>query len=91
MANSLSVRDKGTFPSQAEANPKDQISKGQFEILDIKGKGHEQVNSVTMLRSGRQIDNRVKAPKKPKDIGKDGQVEEEKQETKRKSPVMDNT
>lgn len=47
LANSLSVRDKGTSPSQPEANPKGQIPKGQFEIHDVKGKDHEQVNSIT--------------------------------------------
>ena len=57
LANSLSARDKGTFPSQPEPNPKGQV------VHDIKGKGPEQVKSIITLRSGTQVDNKVELPR----------------------------
>ena len=57
LANSLSVRDKGTFPSQPEPNPKGQV------VHDPKGKGPEQVKSIITLRSGTQVDNKVELPR----------------------------
>ncbi|WP_193450537.1 hypothetical protein, partial [Streptomyces plicatus] len=59
LANSISARDKGTFPSQPEPNPKGQI------VHDTKGKGPEQVKSIITLRSGTQLDNKVELPKEP--------------------------
>ena len=40
LANSISARDKGTFPSQPEPNPKGQV------VHDPKGKSPEQVQSI---------------------------------------------
>ncbi|KAJ8629808.1 hypothetical protein MRB53_023131 [Persea americana] len=60
LANSLSARDKGTFPSQPEPNPKGQV------VHDPKGKVPEQVKSIIILRSGTQIDNNVELPKESK-------------------------
>ena len=73
LANSLSARDKGTFPSQPEPNPKGQV------VHDIKGKGPEQVKSIITLRSGTQIDNNVELPKESKktpseDVESDEQI-----------------
>ena len=50
LARSIAQRDKGSFPSQPEANPKGQTSTGQFVVHDDKGKVHEQVNAVTTRR-----------------------------------------
>lgn len=47
LTNSLSDRDKGTFPSQPEANLESQV------IHDAKGKDPEQVKYITTLRSGK--------------------------------------
>ena len=41
LARSIAQRDKGSFPSQPEANPKGQTSTGQFVVHDDKGKVHE--------------------------------------------------
>jgi hypothetical protein len=43
MAKEMSERKRGEFPSQTIPNPR----------------GHEQVNSVTFLRNGKVIDNKV--------------------------------
>ena len=58
------VQDVATCPYQTEANPKGQTQNGQFGMQDIKGKGHEQVEAITTLRLCRQVDNKVKAPKR---------------------------
>lgn len=79
------------FLDNLKLTEKPNSKKGQFEINDVKGKGHEEVNIVAMLRSGWQIDNSVKAPMQPEDMGRDEQVEEEKKEAKEKDPVKDNT
>ena len=57
LANSISARDKGTFPSQPEPNPKGQV------VHYPKGKGPEQVKSIITLRSGTQVDNKVELPR----------------------------
>ncbi|KAF6177016.1 hypothetical protein GIB67_040914 [Kingdonia uniflora] len=52
LASGLSTRDKGTFPSQTQPNPKDQT-----ESLH-----RDQANAVITLRSGKTIDNKVRMP-----------------------------
>ncbi|KAF6173869.1 hypothetical protein GIB67_039820 [Kingdonia uniflora] len=52
LASGLSTRDKGTFPSQTQPNPKDQT-----ESLH-----RDQANTVITLRSGKTIDNKVRMP-----------------------------
>ena len=59
LANSISARDKRTFPSQPELNPKGQV------VHDPKGKGPEQVQSTITLRSSTQVVNKVELPKEP--------------------------
>ena len=63
----MSSKDRGTFFSQPETNPKGQVPKNPIEINDLKGKGHEQVKPITTLRSGRQVDNKVEMPKETGD------------------------
>ena len=57
LARSIAQRDKGSFPSQPEANPKGQTSTGQFVVHDDKGKVHEQVNAVTTRRMAAREDD----------------------------------
>ena len=57
LVNSLGLRDKGTFPSQPEPNPKGPI------VHDNKGKGHEHVKSIITLRTGRPNDNKLEVSK----------------------------
>ncbi|KAF6168225.1 hypothetical protein GIB67_011610 [Kingdonia uniflora] len=52
LASGLSTRDKGTFSSQPQPNPKDQI-----ESLH-----RDQANTVIILRSGKTVDNKVRMP-----------------------------
>lgn len=70
LASHLGEREKGKFPSQPIVNPK-----GQFAITDSSGPSHEQehVQSITTLRSGKRVDNKVSMP-----------VEENPQESRRK-------
>ncbi|KAJ8621877.1 hypothetical protein MRB53_030406 [Persea americana] len=63
LANSISARDKGTFPSQPESNPKGQV------IHDPKGKGLEQVKSIVTLRSGTQVNSKVELPRETEEPG----------------------
>ncbi|KAF6138850.1 hypothetical protein GIB67_018581 [Kingdonia uniflora] len=52
LASGLSTRDKCTFPSQTQPNPKDQT-----ESLYL-----DQANAVIVLRSGMTVDNKVRMP-----------------------------
>ncbi|KAF6168444.1 hypothetical protein GIB67_004996 [Kingdonia uniflora] len=52
LASGLSTRDKGTFPSQTQPNPKDQT-----ESLH-----RDQANAVITVRSGKTVDNKVRMP-----------------------------
>ena len=51
--------EKGKFPSQPLPNPK-----GVYEVGAKSEIHHEEVKSVTTLRSGRVIDNMVGTPEK---------------------------
>jgi hypothetical protein len=55
MANHLDEREKGKFPSQPVPNPK-ALTIGNSSN---SAHGHEQVQSIVTLRSGRQVDNKV--------------------------------
>ncbi|MGV7343219.1 hypothetical protein PJI17_31465, partial [Mycobacterium kansasii] len=59
LATTLNEREKGKLPSQPVANPK-----GQYEIGSNSNQGqyHEQAKSITTLRSGKQIDNKIEMP-----------------------------
>ena len=59
MATQVGEREKGKFPSQHIPNPK-----GQYAINGSSSSTHanESVQSITTLRSGRQVDNQVKMP-----------------------------
>jgi len=59
LATHVGEREKGKFPSQPVPNPK-----GQYGINNSSSSTHDQehVQSITILRSGRQIDNQVKTP-----------------------------
>ncbi|KAF6162561.1 hypothetical protein GIB67_003107 [Kingdonia uniflora] len=52
LASGLSTRDKGTFPSQTQPNPKDQP----------KSLHRDQANAVIILRSGNTVNNKVRIP-----------------------------
>jgi hypothetical protein len=58
LANHLSERDKGKFPSQPKPNPK------AFVIGNSSSLAHRQehVQAIVTLRSGRQVDNHVVDP-----------------------------
>ncbi|KAF6138704.1 hypothetical protein GIB67_035865 [Kingdonia uniflora] len=58
MATEISTRDKGTFPSQTQANPK-----GNTE--HPRSSNRDGVNAIISLRSGTKVDNLVKMPKEP--------------------------
>lgn len=60
LATQVGEREKGKFPSQPIPNPK-----GQFFVNGSPSSSHtqENVQSITTLRSGREIDNQVKIPK----------------------------
>ena len=49
----IANREKGTFPSQPETNPKGKISSGSTPDTFRK------VNAIITLRSGKEIDNHV--------------------------------
>jgi hypothetical protein len=63
LENQVGEREKGKFPSQPVPNPK-----GQYGINNSSSSTHDQehVQSITTLRSGRQIDNQVKTPESEK-------------------------
>ena len=54
LANSLNDRQKGTRPSQPLPNPKN-----PFPIHEAEDIGPSPCNTVHILRSGKQIDNKV--------------------------------
>ena len=58
IANPLGEREKGKFPSQLEPNPK------AFAIENSSNSthGHEHMQEIVTLRSGRQVDNHVVDP-----------------------------
>src|SRR3954470_13160468 len=60
LANTMSQRETGRFPSQPEVNPRE----------------HEQAKAITTLRSGRLIDNKVDRPLAPEieDTTKKGKI-----------------
>ena len=60
LATQVGEREKGKFPSQPIPNPK-----GQYAINGSSSSthAHESVQSITTLRSGKQVDNQVKMPK----------------------------
>ncbi|KAF6152116.1 hypothetical protein GIB67_031438 [Kingdonia uniflora] len=58
MATEISTRDKRTFPSQTQANPK-----GNTE--HPRSSNRDGVNAIISLRSGTKVDNLVKMPKEP--------------------------
>src|SRR4051812_14920629 len=60
LANQLADREKGKLPSQSVPNPRSQNNQPSTS--------HEQVQAITTLRSGRQVDNNVANP----DILQDG-------------------
>ena len=55
IANHLGEREKGKFPSQPVPDPKALIIGNSSNFVH----GHEQVQSIVTLRSGRQVDNKV--------------------------------
>jgi hypothetical protein len=55
IASHLGEREKGKFPSQPMPNPKALT----IENSSNSAHGHEQVQSIVTLRSGRQVDNKV--------------------------------
>ena len=59
LATQFGEREKGKFPSQPIPNPK-----GQYVINGSSSSTHgqEHVQSITTLRSGKQVDNQVKMP-----------------------------
>ncbi|XP_075670134.1 uncharacterized protein LOC142639888 [Castanea sativa] len=59
LATQVGEREKGKFPSQPIPNPK-----GQYAINGSSSSTHgqEHVQSITTLRSGKQVDNQVKMP-----------------------------
>ena len=52
IATHLGKREKGKFPSQRMPNPK-------AFVIGNSSHGHEQVQSIVTLRSGRQVDSKV--------------------------------
>ena len=72
LANHLGEKDKGKFPSQPEPNPK------EFAIGNSSSSahGHEHVQAIVTLRSGRQVDNHV-VDLEVEPIGQEGQEGEE--------------
>ena len=59
LATQVGEREKGKFPSQPIPNPK-----GQYIINGSSSSthAHESVQSITTLRSGKQVDNQMKMP-----------------------------
>ncbi|KAF9607799.1 hypothetical protein IFM89_001520 [Coptis chinensis] len=66
LINLVAVREKRTFPSQPLANPKRNTKENAFEVLSSQDNTFpREMKAVTTLRSGRQIDNQVRMPRKP--------------------------
>jgi hypothetical protein len=64
LANALNEINEGKLPSQRVANPKEQYMINGNASDSIT---HEQVQAVTILRSGRVVDNKVGLKAKEKD------------------------
>ena len=63
LANALSERERGKFPSQPEPNPGVSQIQGQFQSHSSSSKlPSDQANAITELRYGRQVDNGVTMP-----------------------------
>ena len=63
LANALSERERGKFPSQPEPNLGVSQIQGQFQSHSSSSKlPSDQDNAITELRSGRQVDNGVTMP-----------------------------
>ena len=54
LANSLNERQKGMLPSQPVPNPKN-----HFPLHEVEDMGPSQCNTIHILRSGKQVDNKV--------------------------------
>jgi len=53
MSSQMSERERGTFPSQPEINPRDTRANNNTS-------NSAQLNAVHILRSGKEVDNQVK-------------------------------
>jgi hypothetical protein len=53
IANTLNKREEGKLPSQPVSNPK-----GHY-MVEGSTSHHQQVQAITILRSGRRVDNHV--------------------------------
>ncbi|XP_050157487.1 uncharacterized protein LOC126631387 [Malus sylvestris] len=64
LASTVNEREKGKFPSQPIANPK-----GVYEISSSSNHhpSHEKVKSITTLKSGTQMDNKVQMAKEDRE------------------------
>ena len=56
IANTLNQRPKGKLPSQPVTNPKGQYG---VEGMCPANEHHEQVQAITLLRSGKTVDKKV--------------------------------
>ena len=54
LANSINERQKGMLPSQPLPNPKH-----HFPLHEVEDMGPSHCNAIHILRSGKQVDNRV--------------------------------
>ena len=76
LANQQVEREKGKFPSQLTCNPKDAITNNVNHIQNPPFEHNQgQVNAITTLRSGHQINNQVRML-----ISDEEEVDEKKEE-----------
>ncbi|KAF8398179.1 hypothetical protein HHK36_017105 [Tetracentron sinense] len=80
LAHSVGGREKGQFPSQTVPNPRTQPilpnpPRGQYEIRNNLAPTHDEVQAIHILRSGKQVDDKVGMPKQPDE--KEGPKEKE--------------
>ena len=61
LATSVSERERGTFPSQPLPNPRNQNANSNQAHV-VQDSNVTQLNAITTLRSGKQIDNQVVNP-----------------------------
>ena len=61
LATSMSERERGTFPSQPVPNPKNQNANSN-QVHVVQDSNLTQLNAITTLHSGKQIDNQVVNP-----------------------------
>lgn len=61
LANALSERNKGTFPSQPEPNLKGNLPKGQYFVQENVGSSQtqEDVKAIITFRSGKEVEKNV--------------------------------